>query len=788
MKKAKNLKRKTFFDCKSTGVKLAIRFPIYFALVILFGCNNLKYLQDGEKLYTGASVKIISEHELKGEKLIAKQAKKAIKPSPNGKILGLRVKLWIYNKAPNTTKETGFKHWLKYEVGEPPVLLSDVKPTATSEFIHANVFNKGFFKANVSFVIVEDKNNKKAAIEYRVFVNKPFTIHALEYSSMADTGIRHIVTTTMKNSLLKIGMAYDLELLRAERTRIDNELKNSGYYYFSPDYFYFKIDSSSKDNYLDITLDIKPKTPAKALIPYRMSTILVFVDSSDNDRNFIHHADTVKKNDSITFVKSNPNFRRKPITNCIFLKVGGLYSREQHNQTLSRINSLGVFKFVNMRIAEDSTRPNYLTANIELNPVPEHGITAEFEAATKSNNFIGPSVNLGYTNRNLFRGAERLNISIRGSIETQFNGRLRGLYTYEVGPQIKYSLPRFLLPFRARVPKLSAPVTQFSLDFTHSKRIDYFDLNSLKFMLEYRWKESVTKEHIVSPLNATYLNINNISTAFDNVLIANPFLRQRYDDQLIAGLTYSFTYNEQVYEGKKNQLYFNGNADIAGNTLALLSSLANANSNEFPRQFAGVNYAQYLRFDVDVRDYVNFKAKSKFASRVIVGIGIPYENSAALPYIKGFFSGGTNSIRAFPINSVGPGTYHLPDSLADSFILQQGGDIKLEWSGEYRFPIIAFMHGAFFVDAGNTWLVRNNPLLPGGQFNINSFYKQLAIGTGFGLRADFNFFVIRLDLGIPVRKPWLNAGEDWVITKIEPSNGSWRAQNLVLNIAIGYPF
>ncbi len=756
------------------------------SLVVLSGCSNMKYIPEGEQLYTGGSVKLISSNKIKGKGALVKEAEKAIKPKPNGKILGLRVKLWIYNKAANTTKEKGFKHWLKYEVGEPPVFLSVVNPTATSEFISARVFNKGYFKSSVSYETIQNEAKNKARIEYNVFLQKPFIINSINYNTVKDTSISKIVESTFSNSLLKKGLNYDLDLLRQERMRIDAELKNRGYYFFSPDYLYYDIDSSSKEHNLDIYLNIKSTTPQKALKPYFISKVMIHVDSSDYDHSYEADADTTVR-DSIVFVKNNPNFRAKPIRRAIFLRGGKVYSRQDHNQTLSRLGSLGVFKFVNLRITEDSTQPQGLLVSIQLTPMPKKSVRAELEAATKSNNFIGPSVTLGFTNRNLMKGAEKLNVSVHGSIETQFNGQFKGLYTYEIGPTVKYTLPRFLLPFKARVPRLSAPTTGFTVDYTYLKRVNYFDMQSLKFAMEYRWKEDLTKEHIISPVNITYLNISNISDDFNAILNTNPFLKQRYEDQLIAGITYSFTYNEQVFETKKNQFYFNGNIDISGNTVDLINKIAYPNDTR-PKQIAGVNYAQYARFDIDVRDYYNFKPKTKFASRLIIGVGIPYGNSSALPYIKGFFAGGTNSLRAFPINSVGPGTYHLPDSLINAFYIQQGGDLKLEWNGEYRFPIWGFLRGGVFIDVGNTWLLRDNPLLPGGKFEASKFLGQLAVGTGFGLRADFNFFVIRLDLGIPLRKPWLPAGKEWVIDKFELSSPNWRSQNLVFNIAIGYPF
>ncbi len=272
------------------------------------------------------------------------------------------------------------------------------------------------------------------------------------------------------------------------------------------------------------------------------------------------------------------------------------------------------------------------------------------------------------------------------------------------------------------------------------------------------------------------------------LLEQNPALQRRYEDQLIAGTAYSYTYNQQVYPNRKNQFYFNGNVEIAGNTLHGVNRLLGEPENENgSRTFASVAYAQYARFDIDLRNYFKISKRTVFASHFVLGVGVPYGNSKALPFSKAFFSGGTNSLRAFPVNSVGPGTYRLPDTLQSAYFIQQGGDIKLEISGEYRFPIVSILKGAFFIDAGNVWLYRQDNTFPGGEFKMEKAWTELAAGGGFGLRLDLSFFIIRLDLATPIRKPW-EEDNKWVLDDMAIGNREWRKQNLILNIAIGYPF
>jgi outer membrane protein insertion porin family len=380
-------------------------------------------------------------------------------------------------------------------------------------------------------------------------------------------------------------------------------------------------------------------------------------------------------------------------------------------------------------------------------------------------------------------------LGFNGSVETQLNGQYKGLYTYQFGPQLNLTVPRFMLPFKVKPSSYFTPNTIFTSSYTYLKRVNYFQMSSLQLSYGYKWKESLAIEHYLRPINITYFSVSNISTDFQKLLNANPGLNRRYENQFIAGITYSYTYNEQVYQKRKIQTYFNGNIDISGNTLALINNISGKPENsEGVKTVLGTVYAQYAKFDIDLRNHIKVSKNTVLASRMIVGYGLPFGNSTALPFVRGFFSGGANSLRAFPVNSIGPGTYRLPDSLQSSYFIQQGGDIKLEFNAEYRFPIISIIKGAVFVDAGNVWLSKKNDLLPGGEFNINKAFKELAVGGGFGLRADLNFFIIRLDLATPIRKPWYPEGDRWVLNDVKLGDRDWRRQNLILNIAIGYPF
>ncbi len=295
------------------------------------------------------------------------------------------------------------------------------------------------------------------------------------------------------------------------------------------------------------------------------------------------------------------------------------------------------------------------------------------------------------------------------------------------------------------------------------------------------------KEHEFNPINLSYTALRNQTAEFRKLLASNPFLKKSYNEQFIGGANYSITYNEQVLPLKKIQFYFFAAGETAGNLFSLVKIIGGEKpSSIYPSTLLGSIYSQYAKLSIDTRSYFNFSVKNKVALRLFAGGAATYGNSSILPYNKQFFSGGSNSLRAFPINSVGPGTYNQS---ADSIsFMQLGGDIKLELNGEFRFTIYRFFKGALFVDAGNIWLQKSNPANIGGPFKINEFLSELAVGAGVGIRFDVSFFLLRFDLATPLKKPWLEKDQRWVINEINFGSSAWRNNNLILNVAIGYPF
>ena len=759
-------------------------FYIIAIALLVFSCKATKYVPEGDHLYMGAEIKFQSTEKKSYLRRLRSNLEKDIKPAPNKRILGIPLKLGIYNFLGTPKKEKGMKYKLRRKLGEAPVLYSKVNPPFSVEVLQSDLYNRGFFDPKVTHSVTIDEKKKKVKVIYTINTGRSYRIN--EYKmTVPDTAMNKIIAEASDKTLIKKGKRYNLERLKSERARLDKTLKNNGYYHFNADYFSFEADTTGSDATVNVKLKLKPAVPEKAMLRYRMKEVYVFIDSISSRRNDIDLSDTVHL-EGVT-LSVGQDLRASAVVRYVYLKKDDYYSRENQQLSVNRLMGMDLFKYVDAQIEETDSAKLY--AFLYLSPLKKKSLSAELDLVTKSNNFSGPGVILSFLNRNVFKGAEHLTINLHGSVETQFNGEFKGLYTYEIGPSVKLTVPHFILPFRVKASSLFTPQTIFTADYNFTRRVNYFDLTSLRFGFGYSWKESLAKTHELMPLNINFFRIRNVSDYFMSFIETNEGLRRKYEDQLIAGITYSYTYNEQVYPEKKNQFYINFSADIAGNTVALISdAIGEERSAAGTQTFLGIAYSQYGKVGIDIRNYLKLTRKTQFAAHMIVGVGIPYGNSEALPFIKSYFSGGASSIRAFPVNSLGPGTYRLPDSLQNAFFFQQGGDIKLEWSAEYRFPIISVLKGAFFADIGNTWLYPTDHTIPNAQFKFENVPKELAAGIGFGLRADLSFFIIRLDLATPVRKPWLPEGERWVLDDIYLGKREWRRDNLMLNIAIGYPF
>jgi outer membrane protein insertion porin family len=741
-------------------------------IVLMFSCNITKRVPEGDALYTGASLKVDGpELSKKKKKSLRSELSSLVRPKPNKKILGVPFKLAMYNLG-------GF---FKRKFGEPPVLLSEVNLETNEKVLQSTLENTGYFKATVKGDTTV--KNKKAKAVYDIKTGSQYKINEISFIKDSSVLSRN-VDSAAQNTFLKKDRPFDLALVKAERERIEDYLKERGFYYFSPDHIIVQVDSTIGDNKINMFVKVKPATPDNARQVYHIRDVYIF----PNYRLGSSTSDTLKKNadyyKGFYVVDRKKLYKPKMFALSMRFDPGDVYSRTDQNQSINRLVNLGVFKFVKNRFEEvaggDSAQ---LDAFYYLTPLPKKSLRAEVNGSTKSNNLTGSSLTVGWRNRNTFKGGELLSIDATGGFEVQFSGVLRGYNTYRGGLETNLAFPRFLVPFvNINAKSGYVPRTTILLAYDLLNKSKLYTMNSFRAGFGYNWKETARKEHQLFPIAVTYVQPLKITPLYEDSARGNPTLQKAVEKQFILGSTYNFNYN-QLQGDKTTGLYFNGNLDLSGNVAGLVSG-ANINKGKV-RTLFDAQFSQYVRVEGDVRHYSGLSKNTIWANRLIVGLGYPYGNSSSLPFIKQFFVGGTNSIRAFRSRSLGPGTYK--DTAITGFLPDESGDIKLEVNTELRMKLFSIVQGAIFIDAGNIWLYNKDSVREGVQFTKN-FLKEFAVGGGVGLRFDISFLVLRLDLAIPFRKPWLPDGERWVLDKIDFKSGPWRRENLVFNLGIGYPF
>lgn len=753
-------------------------------------CSNTKYLKEGELLYLGATVEVKADSMPKKQrKALKKELEILTRPRPNKAILGLRPKLYIYNLAGEPKKEKGLRNWLRTKVGEAPVFFHQVDLDYNAEVLQSYAQNKGYFKAIVS--ADSTRRGKKAKANYVITPGPRYTIKSVTFpKDTAGSDLDSTIARTQRRSLLKIGDGFDLDIVKAERERIDARLKNKGYFFFKPDHLKVQVDSTIGEHKVDLFVKVKDETPQAAKKVYRINDVFIYPNFSvRKDTVGIDSTDVTYYHD-FTIIDKKNLFKPRIFDRTMYFKKGDVYSRTNHNLTLNRLTSLGVFKFVknDFKVVDDADG-THLDAFYYLTPLPKKSIRIEVVGKTNSANYTGTELNVNWSNRNTFKGAELLQITGFGGLEVQVSGQNKGFNVYRVGGEANLVWPRFISPFKLESASGFMPRTKATLGYEYQMRQQLYSLNSFKASFGYLWKENIRKEHELKVSEITYVNPGNVTDLYRQRIDEDPTgtLEKVIQQQLIFGPVYSYTYTNTMRQRLRNTIYFKGTLDVAG-TIAGFATGANVTKGDTTKVF-GVPFSQYIKAEAEFRHYYKFSENTQLASRVIFGYGYSYGNSSELPFIKQFFIGGTNSIRAFRARSIGPGTFH--EEVADNeFLPDQSGDIKLEMNTEIRQKLFSIVHGAIFVDAGNIWL-RNNGTAdapkPGAKFS-GKFMNELAVGTGLGLRFDLSFLVLRTDFAFPLRKPYLPEGDRWVLDQIDFGSGSWRKDNLVFNLAIGYPF
>lgn len=794
-----------------------------FCIIFISSCSNVKNIPSNQSILIQNKIKIKHIDGKKDRRPLEDETYVIPVQKPNKSIFNFfRIKLWLFNSVNEKTANPKYKqkiynsaklnnksydslsirkfnHWIKYTLGEAPVIFDSVTIPETEKLLNNYFFNKGYYYKNISssFKTI----NKRTTVTYTVKIEEPFKIYDVIFPN-GNTEIEKIIQDNKSNSKLVFGQYFDVQNLKLERDRLANDLRNKGYYDITRENFTFDIDTSFDYKKLNLRLVIsRPDTGEYKC--YTLRNIYVYPNFEISNINRIGYNDTINSK-GIDFISNIHKFRPNRLTEFIFLREGDKYNQEMYQLTLQRLTNLGVFKFSNieyMPISKDINN-NQLDVFIYLTPNKRQSFSLDFDQNYSTNGtadkslagLLGSGISFSYRNKNLSRNADQFSVTASASLQyvigkkdsTSINANTFGVI--DLGIEFAYSQNRFILPFKIKKPSYkSNPKTRLSISYNYQQRFNYFTINKINLKYGYDWYSSSRIHHYFNLIDLSLLSIIKTET-FNKSLEDNPIQKLSFTDGIIPATNYTIVYNGQKDANDNKYINYSFNAEIAGNLANGVAWTFNKINPKYSLdKIFDTRYFQYIKFESDLKYYFINDDKSALVGRLYGGIGIPYGNRAVLPYNKQFSVGGPNSVRAFRPFSVGPGATVINNSKNNL----QLGDFKLEASAEYRFGLYKWFKGALFVDAGNVWNLKKLPSQPDAEFQISDFYKEIAVGAGAGIRADFQFFVIRFDVGFKLYDPSFPVEDRWRVSKYQenfklPKDQRYSIYNI--NLAIGYPF
>lgn len=692
--------------------------------------------------------------------------------------------------------------------GEPPAILDSSQIKLSEEQIKKFLLTKGYFVAKVKDSVVVSKNKKKAVVYYKLNAGMPYQIKNIKYM-VEDPTLEYFILQDTIHSLLQRGMRYDIDVLTKERDRISKQQRNEGYFKFGPEFVFFLVDTNLAGDYVNIEVDIKNQTyhpenkPDTTLYAshtrYHINNIYIITDYDIFNRNKLY-SDTTTYNDLTFLYDKKLLFRMKDINSKIFFYKGELFNNDRVEETYTRLTSMKAFKSVNVSFKEDEKRKDYINSYILMSPAYKQNFSIATDGTNTSGN-LGIEASIVYQNRNIFKGSELLEIKLKGGLIAQKNFDventsnstlnipfLKAFNTVQFGPEVNLNFPKPLFPFTLiKFSSKAAPKTILSSSFNFQQNSLYARaLTSISYGLQFNGKKFI--KHSIVPIEVNLIKAYP-SDGFQTYLDSskNLFLQTSFKSHMTTVSRYTFIYNNQLNTQAsqyKTSSYFKADIESSGNILREAFNLSNQQKNALGQYtILNVPFAQFLRFDLDYRAYKTVKKLGRFVYRVFGGMGYALKNLSSIPYEKSFYGGGPNDIRAWQARTLGEGGFNQKgDPYYDKI-----GDVQLEMNFEYRFKIYKFFNGAYFIDAGNIWLRQKQESRPLADFAFNRFYKEIAVGTGLGLRADFSFFIVRLDGALKVFDPANPVGNRFILWG-ENEKPFGFSQLFVLNFGIGYPF
>ena len=759
--------------------------------ILMSACSTTKNLPEGETLYTGIDkLEVVNEDKTLAGITALTEVEAALAYAPNNAIFGssslrwpVPFGLWVYNGFEKYQDKKGVGRWIFDHLGKSPVLMSSVNGETRAKVATNLLHDYGYFNGSVSYKEVPQKNPKKAKVNYVIDMAQPYfldSIAYLKYPHYADS----LIQSTRSQSVLKSGENFSVLKLEEERQRLSNLFRNHGYYYYRPEFTTYRADTLQKSGYVSLQVVPRNGIPTEAKKQYYIGNTSVYLTGYDNEPP----TDTLRLR-TMTFYYSGkkPGIRPNALMRNVFFRKGELFSQDRQTFTQEAIARMGVFRYSEFRYEPKDTTVNGDTLNVNMYATFDKPYNAELELnmTTKSTDQTGPGAVFKITRNNFQRMGANLSFEVRGSYEWQTNSNVEGnsskLNSYELGTSLSLDFPRLILPWKDTdlLRSRYQQKTSFKIYGNLLNRARFFNMLSFGGNVTYDFRKSRTWKHTITPFQLTFNTLMSTTERFDSITATNPSLALSLGDQFIPSMNYTFTYDNARLK-RDYQLWWENSITSAGNVTSLLYAALGKDFSEKNKKLMGTPFAQFLKFTSEVRTLFKIGEKQHIAARLMGGVLWSYGNQTIAPYSEQFYIGGANSLRAFTVRSLGPGTYN-PGKNTKYGYLDQTGDIKLEANVEYRFPIFGELYGATFLDAGNVWLMRKDESRPGGEFTLKNFAKSLALNTGLGIRYDLTFLVIRLDMGVALHVPYETGKSGYYnIPKFKDGLG--------LHFAIGYPF
>ena len=727
-----------------------------FAVLTIVSCSTTRYVPEDAYLLNSVKVKTVGQYR----DLSTAHLRNYVRQNPNSRwFSSLKLPLMTYSLSGRDTTK-----WINRtlrSIGEAPVLLDMHKTELTVNDLRQELRNEGFLHAEV--LADTTIHGQKADVTYWISPGEPYFIHNLEYE-IDDPEIRQLLAADSVNRLLSSGMKFDVSKLDAERKRISAILTDNGYYRFHKEFITYQADTMRNSQLIDITL---------RLGLYRQN----------NRPDTLHTRYTMRH---ISYASGDPSdqhlhLRPHVLDECTHLEEGQLYSATGLQNTYNHFGRLQAVKYTNINFRQDPDSA-FLDCDIQLQTNKPSTLSFQPEGTNTAGD-LGAAASLTYQNRNLFRGSELLSLEVRGAYEA-----IRGLEGYsnqdfiEYSAQARLQFPRFIAPFISRQFRQSNNATsEVSLLYDLQDRPE-FHRRLLSAAWRYRWNNPHRHDRYqLDLLDLNYVFMPWISSTFrsqylDNESNRNAILRYNYEDLFITKIGFGYSYS-------KGNIAVKTNVETSGNLLSLASrTFGNTKDDMGHYRVFNIAFAQYVKADIDLTRSIVIDPNNQLVLHLGFGIAFPYGNSTVLPFEKRYFSGGANSVRGWSVRSLGPGKYKERDGRIN--FINQTGDMKLDLNAEYRTHLFWKLGGAFFIDAGNIWTLRDYNIQPGGQFRLKDFPSQIAASYGVGLRLNFDYFILRFDLGMKAINPAYEEDDEEHYPIIHPRF----SRDYAFHFAVGLPF